>query len=85
MTRRNDPGLDPIRRTLAVELDLVRDAIRMVATGSATRVTVASLHFGDQLLESARTMAQQAGVRIVPLWSADESGADIMVERLSDG
>jgi hypothetical protein len=29
-------------------------------------------------------MALQAGVRIVPLWHADEAGVDIAVERIPE-
>jgi len=45
---------------------------------------VAGLHFGDQLVEPARQMALEAGVRIIPLWPLDERGVDIAVERPVD-
>jgi hypothetical protein len=66
------------------EVGLIRDAIALVATGGAPRVVVAGLRLGDALLPSARRMALEAGVRIVPLWRADEAGLDIAVERLPE-
>ena len=76
--------VDRTTRTLDQELDLVRDAIALVASGRSRRVVVASLRFGEQLIEPARRMASQAGVRIEPLWPADDAGADIAVERIGD-
>jgi|KBSMisStandDraft_5_1062788.scaffolds.fasta_scaffold1306842_2 hypothetical protein len=67
------------------ELELVRSAIAMVAAGRSPRVTLAGLTFGTQLLDVADGMARNANVRLVPLWSGDESGADIVVERPTDG
>lgn len=62
------------------EMQLVRDAIAMVAAGASPRVTVAGIRFGDNILEPARGWAAAAGVRIEPLWRTDESGLDISVE-----
>ena len=56
----------------------------MVAAGGAPRVVLAGLRFGEQLLAPARAMAGEAGVRIVPLWTADDAGADLAVERIDD-
>lgn len=67
-------------RTIERELELVRGAVDMVASGGAPRVQFAGLRFAGQLLAPARRMALQAGVRIVPLWHADEAGVDIAVE-----
>jgi hypothetical protein len=74
---------DAIRLEVDRELRLVTDAISMVAGGASPRVTVAGLSLSDQVLEPARRLARQAGVRIVPQWSADESGVDITVERVA--
>lgn len=67
------------------ELELIRSAIEMVATGLAPRVQVAGLAFGEQLLRPARRMAMGRGVRIVPGWTADEAGASLAVEALDHG
>lgn len=71
---------DPAVRTIERELELVRGAVDMVASGGAPRVQLAGLRFAGQLLAPSRRMALQAGVRIVPLWHADEAGVDIAVE-----
>lgn len=71
-------------RTLEYELDLIRGAIALVASGGAPRVRLASLSFGEQLLEPARRMATTAGVRVVPAWTSDEGGASLTVEPIGD-
>jgi hypothetical protein len=68
-----------------LELDLVREAVAMVATGGAPRVVLGGLRFGEQLLEPARRMAAGRRVRIVPLWTTDEAGLDLAIERDVDG
>ncbi len=71
-------------RILERELGVVRTAIDMVASGAAPAVSVGNLHFGEQLIHPARRLALQAGVRVVPLWTLDESGADLRIERFGD-
>ena len=73
-----------ITRSLEREMNLVREAIAMVAGGGSPRVTVAGLRFGERLLGTARGAAADAGVRLVPLWMPDDAGADIAVERIAD-
>jgi hypothetical protein len=63
------------------ELTLIADAIALVRGGASTRVVVAGLRLADQILPRARMMASEAGVRVVPLWGADEHLTDIAVER----
>jgi hypothetical protein len=74
------PANDLAPAVLEREMQLVREAIEMVATGAAPRVTVAGIRFGDNILEPAREWAVAAGVRIAPLWRTDEQGVDIAVE-----
>ena len=62
------------------ELRLVEEAIAMVASGAAPRVTLAGLRFGDQIVATAQLWAEEAGVRATPLWRTDESGLDLLVE-----
>jgi len=75
----SDPD-NAVRNQVDRELRLVTDAIAMVASGGSPRVTVAGLALGDAVLEPARQLAREAGVRIVPHWMADEAGVDITVE-----
>ena len=65
------------------ELGLIRDAIALVAGGGSPRVMVAGLQLGESLLEPAMRLAQAAGVRIVPDWSADGHHVDFAVERVA--
>ncbi len=75
---------ESVARTVDMELGLVREAIAVVAAGVSPRVVLGGLHFGQELLEPARRLAEGTGTRIVPLWTADEGGADIAVELDSD-
>lgn len=84
MDRFPDQSSTEVGRALEHELNLVRDAIAMVAGGGAPRVIVGGLRFGEALLTTARGMAAEAGVRLVPLWMPDDAGADIAVERIVD-
>ena len=78
-----DP-VDEVQRQLDRELRLVADAVAMVAAGASPRITVAGLRLGDAVLDPARSLAEEAGVRIVPQWTGDESGVDIAVERIPE-
>jgi hypothetical protein len=75
----------PIESVLERELGLVRDAIAMVASGATARVVLGGLRFGDQLIEPARRLAADSGALVVPLWTTDEGGVDIAIERDGDG
>lgn len=74
---------DPAARTLEHELELVRSAIAMVSSGGAPRISLSGLRFGDELVEPAQRMALEAGVRVVPVWSTDETGLDLTVELIT--
>jgi hypothetical protein len=63
------------------ELRMVENAIAVVAAGGAPRVTVAGLSLAEAILPVARTLAEDAGVRLVPLWHPDDAGLDITIER----
>ena len=80
----NTTGMDSSTRTLEHELDMVRSAIALVASGDAPSVQLASLRFGEQLIEPARQMALGTGVRVVPMWTIDEGGAGILIESIAD-
>lgn len=73
---------DALTRQLDSELRLVHEAILMVAVKAVPRVDVAGLRLGSQIIDAAQRLAEAAGVRLVPLWSADEEHLDIRVEAL---
>jgi hypothetical protein len=71
-----------VERQLDREMQLVADAIRLVARGGAPRVTIANLGLSDAVLAASAPLAREWGVRIVPRWTADEAGVDIMIEAI---
>jgi hypothetical protein len=79
-----DQSATHVGRTLEYEMTLVREAIAMVASGRSRRVVIGGLRFGEALILPARGFATEAGVRLVPLWMPDDSGADIAVESIDD-
>jgi hypothetical protein len=74
---------EPVAQTLEHEFDLVRTAIALVASGGATSVSLGSLHFGEQLIQAASRLAAASRVRLRPIWSVDESGAGLAVEKIT--
>jgi hypothetical protein len=77
-----DQAARVVPATLEHEMQLIREAIAMVASGGAPRVVLAGIRFGETLLDPGRRLALDAGVRLVPLWRSDEAGADLAVERI---
>ncbi len=84
MDQSTDQSAAWVGQTLEQEMNLVREAIAMVASGGSRRVVVGGLRFGEALLVPARGLATESGVRLVPLWMPDDAGADIAVERIDD-
>jgi len=70
--------------TIEYEMTFVREAIVMVASGGSRRVILGGLRFGQALISPARGLAAEAGVRLVPLWTPGDGGADIAVEWIDD-
>lgn len=77
-----DPSAIVVPAMLEREMTLIRSAIALVESGASRRVVVAGIRFGDTLLDPARRLALESGVRIEPLWSADEACTDLAVERI---
>jgi hypothetical protein len=70
-------------RRIEGESRLLREAILMVAGGGAPRVVVAGLHLARAIVDDAERLAVAEGVRVVPLWTADEQQFDVRVERVA--
>ena len=85
MNRTSDHDQQPGEATFERELGLVRDAVAIVASGATARVVLGGLRFGDQLIEPARRLADGTGAHVVPLWTTDEGGVDIAIERDGEG
>ncbi|MGA3056419.1 MAG: hypothetical protein ABSE70_00050 [Candidatus Limnocylindrales bacterium] len=80
---RENAALDPeeTRRRLTSEVAEVESAMALVASGSATRITLAGLRFGGQLAERFSAIARLKGLRLEPLPWPDDSGCDLVVRR----
>jgi hypothetical protein len=71
-----------VEAMVAREMELVRQAVAMVASGGSRRVVLGNLRFGAELLATAQASGMANGVRIVPLWRPDDSSPDLAVESL---
>jgi hypothetical protein len=78
-----DRSREAVAETLDRELSMIRAAIGLVASGGAPRVVLAGLQFAEPLLASSRQIAEGSGVRVVPLWTAEERPADLAIERIT--
>ena len=81
MDERGDRTADAVPATVDKELQLIREGIALVASGRAPRTIVAGLLLSEELLDPAGRMADEAGVRLTPLWHTDDSGVDFSIER----
>jgi hypothetical protein len=63
---------------------MAREAIAMVASGASPRVVLAGIRFGDVILDTARRLALESGVRVNPIWRDRGDGADLVVEPVYD-
>jgi hypothetical protein len=70
-----------VTERLRRELDIVHEAVLLVARGGASRAEVVGLRFIQALLAEADAAAREHGLRIRRLWSTDESALDLVVER----
>jgi hypothetical protein len=68
-------SLDPGRRR-------VREAILLVASGAARRVVLAGEPLEDEVIDHARRLALEAGVRVKLLSRADAAGHDLAIEEI---
>jgi hypothetical protein len=72
------------RRRLASEIVEVESAISLVASGSATRITLSGLRFGDQVAERFRADAAARGVHLEPILWPEDAGCDLIVRRIDE-
>ncbi len=76
--------IDETRRQIAFEVQNVTGAIALVASGAATRVTVAGLRFGEQVVARLGAEAASVGVRLEPVYWADDAGCDVIARKTDD-
>jgi hypothetical protein len=78
------PDPEETRRRLTSEVGEVESAIALVASGSASRITLTGLRFGEALADRFRADAESNGIRIETLPWPDDVGCDLIV-RTIDG
>lgn len=71
-----------VTRHLDGELRLVYEAILMVEAKGSARVLVAGLQLGEEVLDPARRLALEHGVRLLPVWTLDGHCRAIRVEAI---
>ena len=81
----NDAGPEAahVRGTIDREVEILMSAVNLVASGGAPSTMVVGLRLTDAVIEIVRPMAAERGVVLEPLWTADETGADVRVRRAS--
>jgi len=80
------PGLGPdeTQRRLTSEVVEVEAAIALVASGSASSVTVSGLRFGEQVAQRFRAEATAKGIRLEPILWPEDAGCDLVVRRIDE-
>lgn len=78
------PNPEETRRRLTSEVAEVEGAIELVASGSASRITLSGLKFGEQLARRFQADAQSKGVHLDPLLFPDDAGCDLIVRRIDE-
>ena len=78
------PNPEETRRRLTSEVAEVEGAIELVASGSASRITLSGLKFGEQLAKRFRIDAQSKGVRLDPILFPEDAGCDLIVGRIDE-
>jgi hypothetical protein len=76
------PADDAVTSLLDGELRLVYEAILMVEAKGSSRVLVSGLRLGEEVLDPARRLALEHGVRLLPVWTLDGHCRAIRVEAI---
>jgi hypothetical protein len=56
----------------------------MVASGSASRVTLTGMKFGEQLARRFLEEAQAKGLRLEPIIWPEDAGCDLIIRRIDE-
>jgi hypothetical protein len=78
--------MDPLetQRRLASEITEVESAIALVASGSASGVTLSGLRFGEQVMQRFQAEAAARGVVLEPIFWPEDEGCDLTVRRIDE-
>jgi hypothetical protein len=72
------------RRRLTSEVAELEGAMALVASGSASRITLSGLRFGEQLARRFRAEATSRGLVLDPILWPEDAGCDLIVRRVDD-
>lgn len=72
------------KRRLTSEISELEGAIAMVASGSASRITLTGLKFGEELSRRFQDEAQSKGLRLEPIIWPEDAGCDLIVRRIDE-
>jgi hypothetical protein len=78
----SDP--EDTRRRLSSEIAEVEGAIALVASGSASRITLSGLRFGEEVARRFRAEAAAKGLRLEPIPWPEDAGCDLIVRRIDE-
>ena len=78
------PDPEETRRRLTSEVAEVESAIALVASGSASRITLTGLRFAEQVARRFRAEAVAKGIRLEPLPWPEDAGCDLIVRRIDE-
>jgi hypothetical protein len=78
------PDSEETRRRLTSEVAEVEGAMALVASGSASRITLSGLKFGEQLAERFRADAHSKGLRLEPIPWPEDAGCDLIIRRIDE-
>jgi hypothetical protein len=83
---RRGPTADPAEthRRLTSEVAEVEGAIAMVASNSASRITLAGLKFGEEIAQRFAADALARGVVLQPIPFPEDAGCDLIVRRIDE-
>jgi len=79
-----DRGAEETQRRLTSEVAEVEGAIALVASGSASRVTLAGLRFGEQVARRFSAEALASGIVLEPIPWPEDAGCDLIVRRIDE-
>jgi len=72
------------RHRLASEITEVESAMALVVSGSASRVTLSGLRFGEQLARRFEADARASGLRLDPILWPEDAGCDLIVRKIDE-
>jgi hypothetical protein len=72
------------KRRLTSEISELEGAIAMVASGSASRITLSGLKFGEELSRRFQAEAHSKGLQLEPIIWPEDAGCDLIVRRIDE-